>query len=164
MGARTWGGVVTTPAAQAQLIAHGRRGTNNLVHIPNQWFVFCRDLVTIPGETPHSYAPYYNGDVIWSRLEPIFECSGEALQTGGSVQDTTGGSWEPVIRERFERMNPPLDPPGDLDERLSAGEIPLISSTRSGRSPQLHPEEIDQIGYFYFYSQRPGVRVREDIT
>jgi hypothetical protein len=163
MGARTWGGVVTTPAAEAQLVAHGRRGTNNLVRIPNQWFVFCRDLETIPGQTPHSYAPYFNGDVIWSRLESTFECSGEALQTGGSVQDTVG-VWETIIRERFERMHPPLDPPGDLDERLSAGEMPLISSTRSGRPPQMYPDEFDQIAYMYFYSERPGVRVREDVT
>jgi hypothetical protein len=163
MGARTWGGVVMTPAAQAQLIAHGRRGTNNLVHIPSPWSVFCRDLETIPGATPHTFAPYFNGDVLWSRLESIFECSGEALQTGGSVQDTVG-VLEDRLRQRAERMSPPLDLPGDLDERVASGEIPLISSTRSGRPPQMFPEELDQTGYMYFYSERPGVRVREDIT
>ncbi|MGD2177663.1 MAG: carboxypeptidase-like regulatory domain-containing protein, partial [Anaerolineae bacterium] len=163
MGARTWGGVVMTPAAQAQLMAHGRRGINNLVHIPGPWFVFCRDLAPIPGATPHTFAPYFNGDVLWSRLEPIYECSGEALLTGGSVQDTVG-VWEARMRERAERMSPPLDPPGDLDERVSSGEIPLLSSTRSGRPPQIVPEEIDQIAYMYFYSERPGLRVREDIT
>jgi hypothetical protein len=163
MGARTWGGVVMTPAAQAHLIAHGRRGTNNLMHTPSSWSVFCRDLETIPGATPHTFAPYFNGDVLWSRLESIFECSGEALQTGGSVQDTLG-VLEDRMRTRFERMSPPLDLPGDLDERFASGEIPLISSTTSGRSPQMFPEELDQIGYMYFYSERPGVRVREDIT
>jgi hypothetical protein len=44
----------------------------------------------IPGATPHTFAPYFDGDVICSRLESIHECSGEALQTGGSVQDTVG--------------------------------------------------------------------------
>jgi len=159
----TWGGVVMTPSAQAQLIAHGRRGINNLVHIPGPWFVFCRDLTFISGATPHTYAPYFNGDVIWSRQEPIYECSGEALQTGGSIQDTVG-ALEARIRQRFERMSPPLDLPGDLNERFGYGEIPLISSTRSGRPPQMFPEEMDQIAYMYFYSERPGVRVREDIT
>ncbi|MBM4464661.1 MAG: hypothetical protein FJ014_03690 [Chloroflexi bacterium] len=163
MGAMTWGGVVMTPSAQAQLIAHGRRGINNLVHIPGPWFVFCRDLTFISGATPHTYAPYFNGDVIWSRQEPIYECSGEALQTGGSIQDTVG-ALEARIRQRFERMSPPLDLPGDLNERFGYGEIPLISSTRSGRPPQMFPEEMDQIAYMYFYSERPGVRVREDIT
>jgi hypothetical protein len=163
MGARTWGGVVMTPAAQAQLKAHGRRGINNLEQIPGPWFVYCRDLETTPGGTPHAYAPYFNGDVVWSRLEPIFECSGEALQTGGSVQDTVG-MLEARMRQRAEYMSPPLDPPGDLSERFASNEIPLISSTRSGRPPQMVPEEVDQLGYMYFYSQRPGVRVREDIT
>jgi hypothetical protein len=163
MGARTWGGVVMTPAAQAQLRAHGRRGTNNVVHIPGPWFVFCRDLATIPGATPHTFAPYFNGDVLWSRLESIFECSGEALQTGGSVQDTVG-VWQDLMRQRAERMSPPLDLPGDLAERVASGEIPLLSSTRTGRPPQIYPEDLDQIGYMYFSSQRPGVRVREDIT
>ncbi|MBC8254364.1 MAG: hypothetical protein H8E35_10045, partial [Ardenticatenia bacterium] len=163
MGAMTWGGVVMTPAAQAQLIAHGRRGINNLEHIPSPWFVFCRDLTPIPGMTPHSFAPYFNGDVLWSRLEAVYECSGEALQTGGSIQDTVG-ALEARIRQRAERMSPPLDLPGDLAERFSYGEIPLISSTRSGRPPQMFPEEMDQIAYMYFYSERPGVRVREDIT
>jgi hypothetical protein len=163
MGARTWGGVVTTPAAQAHLRAHGRRGINNLVHIPGPWFVFCRDLATIPGMTPHTFAPYFNGDVVWSRLESVYECSGEALLTGGSVQDTVG-VWGTRMQERAERMSAPLDLPGDLDERVSSGEIPLLSSTRSGRPPQMVPEELDQIAYMYFYSERPGVRVREDIT
>ncbi len=163
MGARTWGGVVMTPAAQAQLKAHGRRGINNLVHIPSPWFVFCRDLATIPGMTPHTYAPYFNGDVLWSRFESIFECSGEALQTGGSIQDRVG-VWEDRMQQRAERMSPPLDLPGDLAERVVSGEIPLLSSTRSGRPPQIFPWDLDQIGYMYFYSQRPGVRVREDIT
>lgn len=163
MGAMTWGSVVMTPAAQAQLVAHGRRGTNNLQHIPNQWFVFCRDLAPPPGTTPHTFAPYFNGDVLWSRLEPVYECSGEALITGGSVQDAVG-ALEARIRQRAERMSPPLDPPGDLAERFAYGEIPFLSSTRSGRPPQLFPEEMDQIAYMYFYSERPGVRVREDIT
>lgn len=163
MGAMTWGGVVMTPAAQAQLNAHGRRGTNNLQHIPGPWFVFCRDLAPIPGMTPHTFAPYFNGDVIWSRQEGIYECSGEALQTGGSVQDTVG-VLEARIRQRFARMRPPSDLPGDIEERFSTGELPLISSTRSGRPPQIFPGEIDQIAYMYFYSERPGVRVREDIT
>jgi hypothetical protein len=28
----------------------------------------------------------------------------------------------------------------------------------------MYPEEMDQIAYMYFYSQRPGARVREDVT
>jgi len=163
MGSMTWGGIVATPAAQAQLVAHGRRGINNLEHIPNPWFVFCRDLQPIPGATPHSYAPYFHGDILWSRLEQVYECSGEALQTGGSVQDTVGAI-EARVRPRAERMGQPLDLPGDLDERFLNGEIPLFSSTHSGRPPEVLPEDVDQIAYMYFSSQRPGVRVREDIT
>jgi hypothetical protein len=42
--------------------------------------------------------------------------------------------------------------------------MPLISSTSSGNPPQLYPDEYDQVAYMYFYSERPGVRVREDVT
>jgi hypothetical protein len=43
------------------------------------------------------------------------------------------------MRARFDRMSPPSDLPGDLEERFKAGEIPLVSSTRSGRPPQMFP-------------------------
>ncbi len=163
MGSMTWGSVVMTPAAQAQLVAHGRRGTNNLASFPAPWFVFCRDLDTIPGWTYHAFAAYFRGDILWSRPETAPQCEGSALITGGSVQDTAG-ALEPRIRQRAERMPLNWDPPGGLDERLAHGEIPLFTSTRSGRTPELVPDEIDQIAYMYFYSERPGVRVREEIV
>ena len=59
--------------------------------------------------------------------------------------------------------------PGDLNDRIAAGELPLFTSTRSGRPAQLVlgqigadiPGDVDQIAYSYRSSQRPGVRVRE---
>jgi hypothetical protein len=79
---------------------------------------------------------------------------------GASVQDTVGAI-EPVIRSRFERVWPGLYNPGSPAERFSRGEIPLFSSTYSGRPIQIVPEDADQIAYSYRTSQRPGIRVRE---
>jgi hypothetical protein len=159
MGAMNWGGVVMTPEGEAQLIAHGRRGLDSLQYIPNHWFVSCRDLDIPPGAVSHTLNPYYNGDVLWTRMSDV-PCGGDALVLGSSVQDTVGAI-EATIRARAQRMQPSTASPGSLTERFSKGEIPLFLSTRSGRSPQVVPDDMDQIAYSYRSAQRPGVRVRE---
>jgi len=171
MGTMTWGGVVMTPKEEANLIAHGRRGVDTLASIPgNAWFVFCRDLPIRPGDISHTLNPYHNGDIIWSRMvDSPGECpegissGGDSLVLGASVHDATGAI-EATIEARANRVYPPITPPGDLSERLGAGEIPLFSSTRSGRAVQMEPDDADQIAYSYRYSQRPGVRVREVVA
>lgn len=162
IGTITWGSIIMTPTGDADLIAHGRRGLDNLEYIPNHWFVASRDL-TIPENTvAHALNPYFNGDVIWSRISEESE-GGNALVMGASVQDTVG-SIETAVRARLEREFPGLYPPGNENERFSKGEIPLFISTTSGRPAQIFPEEIDQIAYSYRTSQRPGVRVREVVA
>lgn len=169
MGAATWGGVVMTPPAQASLIAHGLRGIDSIKFIPSQWFVL-KDLCSDPGQVldgavPHVYNPYLNGDVVWSRLDSSdpAECIGDALILHASVQDTVGTA-EAAITERYNRSTIQVTPPGDFEERAQADELPLFSSTISGRPVSLVPEETDQIAYAYFSSQRPGVRVRETVA
>ena len=156
MGAMTWGSIVMTPANQTPLIAHGRRGLDN-PPLSEQWFLTCQ-LANNPG-SGHIFNPYLNGDVIWSHMDD--EACGMALILTGTLQDTVG---EIVSRAqtRYERVWPmiSIDP---LDWQ-PLGQLPLFSSSYSGHVPQLTPDDLDQIAYAYLYSQRPGVRVREDVT
>jgi len=160
-GAATWGGVIMTPAAEAQLVAHGRRGLDSIDYIPNHWFVAERDLTFPDGAISHTLNPYYNGDILWSGefLDPV----GASLVLGASVQDTVG-LIEMNVLARTRNQHVETYAPGSLESRLQNGEIPLFISTTTGRSDQLYPSEIDQIAYSYGYSERPGVRVREVIT
>jgi hypothetical protein len=170
MVAATWGGIVMTPPAQADLVAHGRRGLDSLSYIPSHWFVACRDLQIPPGAVSHTLNPYYNGDLLWTRLSDG-PCGGDSLVLGASLQDRVGVV-EAAIQTRAERMMPELYAPGTFGERVAAGELPLFVSTRSGRPPQLAlgpigaqpPDDVDQIAYSYRVSQRPGVRVREVVA
>jgi len=180
MAAMTWGGVVMTPSGEAYLDARGRRGLDSLASIPGSpWFVSCRDLPIPSGAVSHTYNPYFNGDVVWSRMEDApGECpanvtsGGDSLIMGSSVQDTSGGAVEAAIQTRAARMSPFLSSPGDLAERMAVQELPLFISTLSGEAPQLVlgrigatvPSDVDQIAYSYRSSQRPGVRVREVVA
>jgi hypothetical protein len=180
MAGMTWGGVVMTPPGQARLVAHGRRGVDSLASIPGSpWFVSCRDLPILPGLVSHTFNPYFNGDIVWSRMaDAPGECpagvtsGGDSLILGASVHDTSGGAIESAIESRASRMSAPLSSPGDLTERVAAQELPLFISTRSGEPPQLVlgkigatvPPNVDQIAYSYRTSQRPGVRVREVVA
>jgi len=180
MGSMTWGGVVMTPESEVpHLVAHGRRGVDSLTEIPSSsWFVSCQDLPIRPGDISHTLNPYFNGDILWSRMvDGADECpegvtsGGDSLVMGASVQDTVGVI-ETAIQARAARRYPPLASPGDFSERVANGELPLFISTRSGRPAQLVlrgiaggvPDDVDQIAYSYRSSQRPGVRVREVVA
>lgn len=158
MGTLVWGGVVMTPPGQADLIAHGRRGLDSLRYIPSHWFVSNRDLTIPPGVVSHSFNPYFNGDVLWSRMSDG-PWGGDSLLIVTSVQDTVGVV-QAALESRFARMN--IE--GNFAERAAVGELPLFVSTLSGRHPALDPEGVDQIAYSYRSSQRPGVHVREVVS
>lgn len=164
MGAATWAGVVMTPPAEAELVARGRRGLDSLEAIPDQsWYVSWRDLDIPAGVVSHTYNPYYNGDVLWTRFSDVDvgkPDGGDSLILGASVQDTVG-TIEAAIVSRGNVMHPETSIPGSLTERIEADELPLFSSTTSGDSPLIAPGDIDQVAYAYRSSQRPGARVRE---
>ena len=170
MGAMIWGGIVMTPEDEADLIAHGRRGLDSLEYIPNHWFVAARDLVISDGDVSHALNPYFSGDILWSRISDE-TTGGNALIMGASVQDTVG-TIEAAIQARVDRVYPDMSSPGRPGERFSKNEIPLFTSTRSGRPAQFSlgritgtiPNDVDQIAYSYRSSQRPGVRVREIVA
>ena len=164
MGAMTWGGVVMTPAAEAELVAHGRRGLDSQQEVPDQsWFVSARNPDIPSGTISHTYNPYYNGDMLWTRFSDVdvgLADGGDSLVLGASIQDTVG-TIEAAITARGAVMHPATSLPGTLAERIEADEIPLLSSTTTGDPPLLSPEDIDQVAYAYRYSERPGARVRE---
>jgi hypothetical protein len=170
IGAMTWGGVVMTPEGEADLVAHGRRGADFVSTIPNHWFVSCRDLSFNPSDIGHTFNPYYNGDILWSRMSDG-GCAGDSLLLGASAQDTVGTIANDVWG-RMERQEVPLSAPGTASERFAVGEIPLFISTLSGQMPQLAlhntgetiPADVDQVAYSYRSSQRPGTRVREFVA
>ncbi len=169
MGSMAWGSVVATPDDQAQLIAHGRRGMDSLVNIPNTWFK--SNTLTIPqGAVSHTFNPYLNGDILWSRMSDG-PYGGDSLLIVASLQDTLG-TVAGKISSRISRMNLEVSGPGTASERINNQELPLFSSTRSGQSPHLIlgqigaqlPADIDQLAYSYRSSQRPGTRVREVVS
>ena len=162
MGTMTWGSIVMTPSGQAELIAHGRRGMDNLEYIPNHWFVVNRDLTIPEGSTAHILNPYFNGDIVWSKAD-VEAQFGTSLVMGASVQDTVG-TIEANVLPRLNRTGHYLYAPGDANERFAKGEIPLFTSTHSGMPAQIVPEDVDQVAYSYRSSQRPGVRVREMVA
>ena len=160
-GGAVWGGVIMTPPNEAMLTAHGRRGVDSINYIPNHWFVVNRDIDFEGVPVTHTLNPYYNGDILWSYEDD--EPAGASLVLGASVQDTVG-LIEAAIEDRLDRVHVNLYAPGDLEERFDNAEIPLFSSTSTGRTGKLYPDEVDQIAYAYTYSERPGVRVREVIS
>lgn len=162
MGAMTWGGIVMTPPAEAELVAHGRRGVDAMEEIPASWFVSSRDLEIPEGGVAHTYNSYYNGDLLWTRISDV-NWGGDSLLLVATLQDLVGTT-EQDIWDRTQRMGLEAAPPGTLTERFQAGEMPVFTSTSSGLSPLIDPDNIDQIAYDYRSSQRPGVRVRELVT
>ena len=165
----TWGGVVMTPPGVAQLVAHGRRGSDNHSAIPSAWFVFCDPQLQPPlveDAAPHLYNAYLNGDMLWAFdifLNDVPECLGDALLMNASIQDRIG-TVESAIVERYQRAYYPLAPPGSFQDRVLAQSLPLFSSTTTGRPLSMYPEAADQIAYAYLSSQRAGVRVRETVS
>jgi hypothetical protein len=155
MASMTWGSVVMTPGHEAELVAHGRRGVDDQLAVPPSWFVAQRDLQIPPGAKPHTFNPYFAGDLLWTRMSDEL-WGGDSLLIVASVHDTVG-DLETAIRSRAARMNL-LN-----EQRFDIGELPLFTSTRSGLPPSIDPDH-DQVAYSYRSSQRPGVRVREVVT
>ncbi len=158
MGTAAWGGVVMTPADEAHLVAHGRRGVDCQRSIPSAWFVSRRDLDIPGGAVCHTFNTYFTGDILWSRDEDA-EWGGDALMVAATVQDPTG-----TIEQRIRNRLASQDFEFEGQERLNAGELPLFIATGDGGPPVFHPDGVVQIAYAYRYSERPGVRVRESVS
>ena len=152
MGSRTWGGVVAP--RNSGIIAHGRRGIDDLPDIGPQWF-FRTQTSSIPGSS-HVPFPFHSGDVSWLEKQ-------DAVRPILTFQDP-GGQLISLLRpHNFDAGH---DGSTRFEERAAAGEIPLFSSgpVQSTVDPHLDPANLDFWGYGYMSVQRPLVRVREEIA
>ena len=154
MGSRTWGGVVapTNPS----IVAHGRRGIDAQDTIGPQWFFF--DDIPRNDGTPHLPFPFQSGDVQW--LEETG--SGDSVIPLVTFHDPSR-QLIALLKQRGEEAIP-LQFPGSFAERVVVGEAPLFSSRPDGFDPHLDPTKVDLWAYSYRSSQRPLVRVREEIS
>jgi hypothetical protein len=88
-----------------------------------------------------------------------------------TVRDLTGPSEQfyNLIRDYYDRCtdpfaHPPMDPSvTGLEKRLDVGEAPLCIATSSGIDAEIEPDQVEYWGYWYTYSERPDVHVREII-
>ena len=155
MGSRTWGGVVAP--VNPTIVAHGRRGTDAQETIGPQWFFF--DQLSQEGKPEfgavHIPFPFQSGDVTWVEEResslPLVTFHDPSRQ----ITDLLKQRGDLVLLE---------DGPGSFAERVVVGETPLFSSRPDGDDPHLDPTKVDLWGYSYRSSQRPLVRVREEIA
>jgi len=168
MASRRGASVVVTP--NSPVIIHGERGNRSpSMRWRARWFV-ARDSRFVAGTGPegfnmgHTCFPYESGDVAWlGHRDP------DSLFPNVTFEDPSGtmarlveGRW-PAVRDGAGREG--LYPRHLLPEdRLAIGEMPLVCSSPSGFSPSMDPEAVDQWGYFYTTSWRPGVSVRSHVA
>ena len=150
MGSRSWGGVVARP--DPPIVAHGRRGIDESPEISPQWFT--RADLEIPETLGHFPFPYSSGDIQWLNER-------DAAVPMARLQVLTP-ALEDVIRPRYKDMHfhgTPLD----VDEAINAGSIPFVSYGPTEIEPNVLPSSVDLWSYTYISSQRPLVRVRENV-
>ena len=167
MASMTWGNVVEGPAPMIR--AHGRRGLDYISEIIDEqppWF----DVNTIPTERKQGavevYYPYFSRDIHWG-LET--SQPGDSIHPIITIEAYTDTIYNLLMANHPRGVTEYRRPPSDarsysnLIKRLAIDEAPLTITTRTGVNGSVFPEEIDQWGYYYASSQRPGVHVRENI-
>jgi hypothetical protein len=158
MGSATWGNVVETP--DSPLVVHGRRGRDLSGPWNLQWF-FHKSLPAVP--SLHSMYPYWSGDVLWG-YGVNDDSGGDAIIPAVTLQDTVG-QVKSIIEQRWvSTTHSPVLEGLDFAGRVANDELPLFSSTSDGKDAYWSPKKVDQVGYAYRTSQRPGVRVHETVS
>src|SRR5205814_728660 len=151
MGAMTAGGVVETP--NSPLVTHGRHGFDLADGPQNQWF-------RVPDARTggdHVMFPFNRGDIMWmTKGDPAADIPKI------TVQDPAG-TFAARVRAQARITGPKYEQPWNIEDRITAGEIPLISSQGAGKL-SIEPENVQQWGYFYASANKPGVHVREFIS
>jgi len=157
MASYSWGNVVETP--NTPLVVHGRRGIDNAPQTGLQWFLWSN--LSQADRKDHIYYPYQRGDVVW--CNSLENPGGDSLIPAATFDDTQG-AMRTLMEQRSHLPHSALSQgpeAWDFATRLALGEIPLFNAISDGRYPDRFPEAIDQWGYAYRSSERPGVRVRE---
>lgn len=181
MVCRRGASVVVTP--DSQIVVHGERGNRSgTARWRARWFmagdgrfVAPPPSSEMPPELPrdappeeklnrvglgHTCLPYESGDVAWLGHTMAFSLfPGLTFEDcEGTISDLIERRW-PGVREGAGRegLYPyELKP----EDRRAIGEMPYVCMTASGVPPSISPEDVDQWGYFYTTSWRPGVTVR----
>ena len=179
MACRRGASVVVTP--DSPIVVHGERGNRSpTARWRARWFVagdgrFIAPPARPPEDEPrkipprerlnrvdlgHTCLPYESGDVAWLGHRMNFSLfPGITFEDPqGTISDLIEKRW-PAVREGAGRegLYPyELKP----EDRRAIGELPYVCLTARGMPPSVDPTDIDQWGYFYAVSWRPGVSVR----
>ncbi|UCG56663.1 MAG: PQQ-binding-like beta-propeller repeat protein [Phycisphaerales bacterium] len=181
MASRRGASVVVTP--NSEVVVHGERGNRSpTAKWRARWFMAGDGRLIAPpppSQAPpqllanaspgqrldrvdmgHTCLPYEPGDVAWLGARMNF-----SLFPGLTFEDPEG-----TISDLIERRWPAVRRgagreglyPHELkpEDRRAIGEMPYVCMTASGIPPSIDPEDINQWGYFYTTSWRPGVAVR----
>ena len=179
MASRRNASVVVTP--DSRVVVHGERGNRSpAARWRARWFMAgdgrfiappTRPDATEPDDIPpamrlhrvdlgHTCLPYESGDVAWLGHRMNF-----SLFPGITFEDPDG-LISALIEKRWPAVRMGAGREGlypyalKPEDRWAIGEMPYVCMTASGLPPSLLPADIDQWGYFYATSWRPGVAVR----
>jgi hypothetical protein len=163
-GSSRGAGVVETP--NSDFIAHGLRGITQFTDVRPQWFhtsdIHPSGLKENTPATPEDDGfmmlyPYHTGDILW------VPDRSNSIIADLSVDDQDG--WYGDILDTRYRQVPWVNRTGQpIDERTTIGELPLVTTTYKDYEWSLFPEFVDQWGYAYLSTQRPGVSVRSYVA
>ena len=181
MASRRGASVVVTP--NSSVVVHGERGNRSpTARWRARWFVAGDNRFVAPPaerlpqpeearrnplahvDLGHTCYPYESGDVAWLGHTMVF-----SLFPNLTFEDPEG-----TIARLLERRWPGIRRGGGRaglyprhllpEDRRAIGELPYVSMTHSGLPPSIKPEDVDQWGYFYTTSWRPGVGVRSQVS
>jgi hypothetical protein len=158
MGSATWGNVVEN--RDTSIIAHGIRGLDS-PDANNLWFFHSN--LEVEGIF-HTFFPYYSGDIFWGFNDPLPDAEvkgADAILPGVSLEDTSGNIYS-ILQRNWRKAHAAINMP-DFAEAMANGEVIPFSTTTSGMGLDWFPEQIDQYGYGYMSSERPGARVHESL-
>jgi hypothetical protein len=153
-------GVVETP--NSTLVAHGMRGITVFTENRPQWFLasqlhpqgYKENYPDIPEDDSFmTLYPYHTGDILWTSDR------NNSIVAELTVHDQAGW-YESLLQSREPQVPGNSRISRSLDDRGTLGELPLVSTTPNNHEWSLFPEEVDQWGYAYLSTQRPGVSVR----
>jgi len=152
-GARTWGNVVAP--RDSPILAHGRRGMINTDILGSPWYFRSHTARPVLPDDSHPMPPFHSGDVFWAQKSDT-----EFVQF--TFQDDLSGALTSLLRQRHIDIR--VFGPGTFDERVTLGELPLVSSRADGIDPHINPEAVDLWAYSYRFVERPLIAVREGIA
>jgi hypothetical protein len=151
-GSMTWGNVIAP--RESALVAHGKRGIDDMPDPRPQWF--SRKQLNRPINAAHTFFPFHSGDVQWMTDE-----TQEAGITAVSFHDPLEVV-APALRTAYAAR--PYGSPGFIETALADGEAPLLSLSSTGIDAHIAPELVDYWSYGYRFVERPALRVRETVA